>query len=293
MASSSASNCTFNSLGSAAFLDGADTNKEAQRGLGSRSASFTGGDRLSSFMPVFSTTKFLRGAINSRSSSSAEGDAQVQQMLVDMLRVQMGKSRVVDFLDERSQYMRNIARDSNNEFNAIAIRTMKGVDAVGTRLLREIDADALAIERDLRIARKEIEAEQRKFEEFERRMYYTRNEGLFFKNLYSYDSQPRRSSGLNEAPVVAVEVAPAPTKKAGSATYRQILYAGLSLVLVSFIWSSSAAFFSGTCMRVPKLAAYGVVFSFFLLQLKYEDLLTGEEEEEENRASDSHPGREN
>lgn len=65
---------------------------------------------------------------------SVGGDARVQQMLVEMVQIQIGKSRMSDFVDERSQHMRNIAQDTFDQYDRIAYRTMKGLDASGSRV---------------------------------------------------------------------------------------------------------------------------------------------------------------
>lgn len=67
---------------------------------------------------------------------SVGGDARVQQMLVEMVQIQIGKSRMSDFVDERSQHMRNIAQDTFDQYDRIAYRTMKGLDASGSRVSR-------------------------------------------------------------------------------------------------------------------------------------------------------------
>jgi hypothetical protein len=55
-------------------------------------------------------------------------------MLVEMVQIQIGKSRMTDFVDERSQHMRNIAQDTFDQHDRIAYRTMKGLDATGSRV---------------------------------------------------------------------------------------------------------------------------------------------------------------
>lgn len=75
-------------------------------------------------------------AYNSRSSDQAMGgDPRVQQMLVEMVQIQLGKTRMNDFVDERSEYMRSIAEEAQREYNRIALRTMKGLDATGSRVM--------------------------------------------------------------------------------------------------------------------------------------------------------------
>ena len=52
-------------------------------------------------------------------------------MLVEMVQIQIGKSRMSDFVDERSQHMRNIAHDTFDQYDRIAYRTMKAWMLVG------------------------------------------------------------------------------------------------------------------------------------------------------------------
>lgn len=216
----------------------------------------------------------------SAASDGTSGDAKVQQMLVDMVRIQVGKARMIEFVDERSQHLRSIAYDVGSECDRIAYRAMKDFDASGRRVLRQFDADASAIEKELMIARNELEAESRAFEDFQIRIAYSRNEGLFFKNLYKAPTFLRyqRSLSKDEREKKVTVVTSNPNKDLG-ASYRQLLYGGISLVMVSFIWSSGSAFVAGTCMRASKLASYGVIFSLLLAQLAYAKVITGESDD--------------
>lgn len=216
--------------------------------------------------------------------SDATGDAKVQQILVDMVRIQVGKARMTELVDERSQHLRNIADEASFEFDRIAYRTMKGLDATGSRVLRQFDVDANAIEKELMSARAELEAQSRDFEEFQIRIAYTRNEGLFFKNLYKaprplrYQSRFSKKNLEEKVAIVATN-----SERGLSSSYRQLLYGGISLVMVSFIWSYNSAFLAGTYMRASKLASYGVVFSLLLAQLAYVKVITGEEDNLESK----------
>ncbi|CAI5535035.1 unnamed protein product [Closterium sp. Naga37s-1] len=294
----------------------------------------------------------------------------------------MGEVRMNSLVEERSARLRRIARDSHEQLDRIADRTMKGVDDLSDRVLRQLDAGAYAIERDLEKARQEMEAQEKDFEEFERRVYSSRNEGLFFKNLYSPSSSSslssRRRRPLSRRPSPSSSSSAPPSSPAfrqsraaksrtaaaatamsataaeaslfensptaskissgsgsssgggggaggersngilisdrintqdgdeglwddgcdgemeqegrasgegtdgGVSMYRRILHAGLSLVLVSFLWSSTTAFVSGHTMRFSKVAAYTAILSAMLLQLKFEKEITGEDDGEES-----------
>ncbi|CAI5469366.1 unnamed protein product [Closterium sp. Yama58-4] len=327
----------------------------------------TRGDRRS--LVVSASSRRSRGWDDAGEESRRSDE--VQRMLVDIVRLQMGEVRMNSLVEERSARLRRIARDSHEQLDRIADRTMKGVDDLSDRVLRQLDAGAYAIERDLEKARQEMEAQQKDFEEFERRVYSSRNEGLFFKNLYSPSSsssslssrrrrplsrRPSSSSSSSAPPsspafrqsraaksrtaaaatamsataaeAALLENSPASSSSSGSSggagglrsngvlisdrintrdgdeglwddacdgeveqegraeggvsMYRRILHAGISLVLVSFLWSSTTAFVSGHTMRFSKVAAYTAILSAMLLQLKFEKEITGEDNVEES-----------
>lgn len=237
-----------------------------------------------SFSSTSSEGKTKRKSLPSTRASMdyGDGDPGVQQLLVEMLRLQMGRVRMNDFVEERSQHMREIADQSTVELNRIANRTMKGVDKAGSRVLRELDAGAFAIERELEIARADIEAYEQDCEEFEARAIYSRNEGLFFKSLYPMPkSMSYRKVYARPMQRMKVEV-PAPPRKSHSAsTYRVIVCSGLSLVLMSFLWSTcSALILEGSIMKSTKLMTYISIVSLLLFQLRFEKEILGVDDEE-------------
>ncbi|XP_024361938.1 uncharacterized protein [Physcomitrium patens] len=234
--------------------------------------------------------KLITGCARGDSNDNVGGDPQVQQMLVEMLQIQIGKSRVSDFVDERSRHMRTIARDTYDQYDRIAYRTMKGLDASGSRVLRQLDARAHAIDRELRLARAELEwstvqAQELDFEEYQQVVAYSRNEGLFFKNLYPAPRLRRLRSASTTKSSVEKKVAVARPTRVLSGSYSQVLYGGLSLVIVSFMWSSSSALLTGTWMRASKLASYGMILSALLTQLACVKVLEGEPEVSEDKYS--------
>ena len=68
------------------------------------------------------------------SDDSLGGDPEVQRMLVEMVQIQIGKTCMSEFVDERSQHMRNIAQDTFDQYDRIAYRAMKGLDASSSRV---------------------------------------------------------------------------------------------------------------------------------------------------------------
>ncbi|XP_024520330.1 uncharacterized protein LOC112342547 [Selaginella moellendorffii] len=202
------------------------------------------------------------------------GDVQVQRALVEMIQMQVSKVKMSEFVEERSQYMKTIAQDYRHDHARIAFRAMKELDAAGSRVLRELDAGAGAIEEELRMARADLEAQSKSIDEYQRWSAHLRNEGLFFKNLYT---APDRSKASRKDLVVS-----SPSGNF-SASYKQFLSGGISLVLASFVYSSGSGLLTGTLMRPWKLASYGIILTLLLTQLAYADVLVGEEVESSSK----------
>lgn len=62
------------------------------------------------------------------------GNKQVQDQLVKMLRLQTGKMRVRDFVDERSSYLTDIAEQAKAEGDKIAEDTLRSIDEAGSKV---------------------------------------------------------------------------------------------------------------------------------------------------------------
>eukprot|EP00245_Coleochaete_scutata_P004151 TRINITY_DN16416_c0_g1_i1.p1 TRINITY_DN16416_c0_g1~~TRINITY_DN16416_c0_g1_i1.p1 ORF type:complete len:335 (-),score=55.80 TRINITY_DN16416_c0_g1_i1:808-1812(-) len=200
-----------------------------------------------------------------------DGDRRVQQILVEMLKFQISKTRLSELVDERSKQLRNVMESAHQEYSRIADRSMKRVDDASSQVLRRLDVDAFETDKDLKLVRSELEAQADEFYRVQERMTHMRNEGLFFKNLYeckplTYRDMPTKAERLQQELLLRKK---AEELNDFSATYRKMLYGGLSLVVVSFIYSSSSAMLAGGFIQFPRLVMYGVVLSALLLQLVY------------------------
>ena len=63
-----------------------------------------------------------------------DGDQKLQQLLVDLVRVQCGEIRMTSLVEERQRRLRRIGVDSAEELNRITHRAMKGVDELSNRV---------------------------------------------------------------------------------------------------------------------------------------------------------------
>lgn len=119
----------------------------------------------------------------SDSDSTAEGNAQSQELLAQIAMLQTQKVRLTDFLDERSQYLSQFGEEAKAEFDKIGEDALKGLDEAGARITANIESQMLEFEESTELNRQEIEESENKIVEFEGQMEKERNEGLFFKNL--------------------------------------------------------------------------------------------------------------
>eukprot|EP00246_Nothoceros_aenigmaticus_P009899 TRINITY_DN2592_c0_g1_i3.p1 TRINITY_DN2592_c0_g1~~TRINITY_DN2592_c0_g1_i3.p1 ORF type:complete len:302 (-),score=65.67 TRINITY_DN2592_c0_g1_i3:488-1393(-) len=210
------------------------------------------------------------------------GNKQVQDQLVKMLRLQTGKMRVRDFVDERSSYLSNIAEQAKAEGDKIAEDILRGIEEAGSKVLKRFDADAQAFEDELASARAEIEANEKDFDEFEKNVEIARSEGLFFKSLYrpmkSWKSRSlEERNALEEQAAAISEVA---KTSAGSKSRRYLYGVLIFLLTLTLVETVSAGDFSWR-----KFAIYGGVLAFLLLQFSYEKSLASGSSGQGDRAS--------
>jgi len=184
---------------------------------------------------------------------------------------------MTEIVDESYQSMQNIGLQTQLEYAQLADLTVKRLDVSGSQVLSQLDLNANACLRQFNLAAADLEAQSRNFEQLQLVATYSRNDGLFFKNLYKAPPVLAYKSNLSTALTEEkASVSSSITPEDFTRSYKQILCGGLSLVFLSFAWSSSSAFLQGTYIRAPKLISYGVIMSLLLLQLAYAKVLTGE-----------------
>ncbi|KAL2635490.1 hypothetical protein R1flu_006969 [Riccia fluitans] len=152
---------------------------------------------------------------SSEDESDKGGDREVQETLVDILRLETGKVRVSEYVEEQAKYLTDIAETADEEYARIAEEAKRSMDAAGSKVLEEIENKASAFEEELAAARAQIEADEADFEAFEKNVEKARNEGLFFKELYKTvkAKTPEEQEQIKQK---AKEVQETVTKSAGS-----------------------------------------------------------------------------
>ncbi|CAI5979676.1 unnamed protein product [Closterium sp. NIES-64] len=150
-------------------------------------------------------------------NGGAAGDAEMQQLLADMMQLQSDKARVVtlcaltlcsacahrvvrveSFVEERTQLLTGIAESASAEYARIAEEAKRGMEEASSKVLQQVDAEADEFEQQLAAARADMERSEREFDEFEKSVEERRNSLLFFKQLYrrpSESSPPAAAAG--------------------------------------------------------------------------------------------------
>jgi TolB-like protein len=67
-----------------------------------------------------------------------QGDEQVQDMLVGMVRLQAGKMRVSEFVDDRSKMLSDIADQAKEEYDKIAQDAMRTMDEASSKVSQSL-----------------------------------------------------------------------------------------------------------------------------------------------------------
>ncbi|CAI5978944.1 unnamed protein product [Closterium sp. NIES-65] len=131
-------------------------------------------------------------------NGGAAGDAEMQQLLADMMQLQSDKVRVESFVEERTQLLTGIAESASAEYARIAEEAKRGMEEASSKVLQQVDAEADEFEQQLAAARADMERSEREFDEFEKSVEERRNSLLFFKQLYrrpSESSPPAAAAG--------------------------------------------------------------------------------------------------
>eukprot|EP00252_Welwitschia_mirabilis_P012790 TRINITY_DN2829_c0_g1_i2.p1 TRINITY_DN2829_c0_g1~~TRINITY_DN2829_c0_g1_i2.p1 ORF type:complete len:311 (-),score=44.25 TRINITY_DN2829_c0_g1_i2:260-1192(-) len=218
----------------------------------------------------------LYGSSGSSGDFGKQGDPRTQDLLVEMVRLEISKVQMRELLDKSSQKIQQIGLQTQLEYAQLADLTVKSFDASGSEVLDQLDANASVILDEFNLLNADLEAQSRNFEERQIIASYSRNEGLFFKNLYKAPRVLTYRSNISSS--LAEKTAQLPssiTQEDFIRSYKQVLYGGLSLVFLSFVWSSSSAFASGASIRAWKLISYGIIMSLLLAQLAYAKELVG------------------
>ncbi|KAL3692325.1 hypothetical protein R1sor_005976 [Riccia sorocarpa] len=215
----------------------------------------------------------VRAQVNPPPSGESEGDnsgdKEVQETLVEILRLETGKVRVNEYVEEQAKYLTDIAETADEEYARIAEEAKRSMDAAGSKVLEEIESKASAFEEELAAARAEIEADEAEFEAFEKDVERARSEGLFFKELYKTvkTKTPEEQEQIKQK---AKEVEDTVKKSAGSKS-RRVFYGILIFVLTLSIIEAAT---SGD-VQLPKLAIYVLLLLALIVQLTYENMVAG------------------
>ncbi|GLJ41737.1 hypothetical protein SUGI_0863800 [Cryptomeria japonica] len=114
-----------------------------------------------------------------------DGNEKTQDMLAEIALLETQKIRVTEFVSERSDQLKDMAEQTNSEFQQIADDTVKDLDEAGLKVLESVEEDVRACEEELASERAELQRKEQQIDRFEKQSWESRNEGLFFQRLYA------------------------------------------------------------------------------------------------------------
>ena len=81
-----------------------------------------------------SYSSVLARSLSFSSSSSSSGDPDVQKKLVEIIRLETGKIRVSDFVEERSRFLQGIADEALQESDRITSDALRCLDEASAKV---------------------------------------------------------------------------------------------------------------------------------------------------------------
>lgn len=208
------------------------------------------------------------------------GDPNVQQKLVDIIRLETGKVRVSDYIQEQSKLLSDIAEQAIVESDRIAADALKNFDEASAKTIKAIDEGIQAVEEQLASERAEEEARQAELDAFEKRVQDARSEGLFFKGLYK-PLKPWKDRAPDEQKAIKREAKQVhqATKTLLQSKSRQNLYILLIFLLGLFLVEGiTSAEFS-----LPGILVYAGVMLLLSMQLMFEKFFSSGKDDTKER----------
>ncbi|KAI5069368.1 hypothetical protein GOP47_0015669 [Adiantum capillus-veneris] len=210
--------------------------------------------------------------------NEASGDADVQQTLVDIIRLETGKVRVSDYIQDKAKLLSNIADQAMLESDRIATDALKDFDEASAKTIKAIDEGFQAVEEQLASDLAEINSGQEELDEFEKSVQNARSQGLFFKGLYKplkrwKDRDPAEQEAIREEANQIAETTGALMKSKSRKNLYILLIFLMGFLLVESVTSAERSL-SGIIVSI-------IIISLLSIQLLFEKSISSRKDDTE------------
>jgi hypothetical protein len=165
-------------------------------------------------------------------SDDADGNPQVQDALISMLKLEIGKKKVEEYVEESGERLRQVADEAKEEMDKMERLAKARGDLAFDSAIADINREADEFEEQLRRSREEAEARERELEAWEQDVAATRSEGQFFQSLYQTKSDKPVGQTSEELRQRAARVIEPARKEIGS-PLRFYLFLALAFLLAA------------------------------------------------------------
>ncbi|EIE19611.1 hypothetical protein COCSUDRAFT_67718 [Coccomyxa subellipsoidea C-169] len=128
-----------------------------------------------------------RAVLGEAGPPDSQGDPNVQEGLVQMVRLQIGKERVKESVEEERQKLQKLAEEAKEDVDRLQQLTTDRSNLAFGSAIADINKSADDYEEILRASRARAEAYTRELADWEAQTAKARNEGTFFKGLFKAD----------------------------------------------------------------------------------------------------------
>ncbi|CAL8471264.1 g10806 [Coccomyxa elongata] len=148
---------------------------------------------------VFNRLRKCTAVLGGAGPQDSQGDPNVQEGLVQMVRLQIGKEKVKDSVEEEKLKLQQLAEEAKAEVDRLQQLTADRSTLAFGSALADINKSADEYEEVLRASRARAEAYSRELADWEVQTARARNEGTFFKGLFKADVLQRPEGGAGNA----------------------------------------------------------------------------------------------
>eukprot|EP00899_Mesostigma_viride_P004757 jgi/Mesvir1/14282/Mv09712-RA.1 len=184
-----------------------------------------------------------------------EGNPEVQNFLVDVIRIETEKVRVAEMFDKKAELLRKIVEDADEEYKQIARHAEDTINAASEELLKSIAAES---EFEQKLNQRRAEAKQRaeadaeEFENFAESVSSGLREGLYFKSMYPSPRMIRQKEEFKKRLPQDLVNARTNAKSQVMSGFLVFFTAAFSITVVFALWTMVEAFVNHEDVNLEK-----------------------------------------
>ena len=173
-----------------------------------------------------------------KDEADSSGDPKLQDALVSMVKLEIGKKRVEEYVEDSGERLKEKAESAKEDLDKLEeVARARGALAFDSAMA-DINREADEFEEQLRRSREELERKDKEQTAWEKNVAKLRSEGQFFKRLYEEEGEEDPKSDGFEFRASKVQE---PAKEEIGSPVRTYLFLALAFLLAADVGADIAS----------------------------------------------------